>query len=171
MNRIYSATLLASTMALLGLASCGGGASGSAATVAPSTRPILTTTLRTVNNGDFIQYNIAGTIFAGGVTSSVTGTASSAFSTNASPLDPSGLRQSTTTVSMTGTLTNGAQFTSNATTYVSQDAGGSLFLHGNSTGGWITAPASGFIPGLISPDCCACQPGEQLYPAKWRHHQ
>jgi len=52
---------------------------------------------------------------------------------------------------MTGTLTNGAPFTSNATTYVSQDAGGSLFLHGNSTGGWITTPASGFVPGLISP--------------------
>lgn len=134
---------------LFGLASCGGG--GTPAAVSPSTRPILTSTLRTVNNGDFIQYSISGTVSSGGVTSSLTGTASSVFSSNASPLDPSGMQQSTSTVSMTGTLTNGAPFSSNSTAYVSQDAIGTLYVHGKSAGGWITMPASGFITSLSSP--------------------
>jgi len=52
---------------------------------------------------------------------------------------------------MTGTLTSGAPFSSNATAYVSQDASGTLFMHGTSAGGWITTPASGFITSLSSP--------------------
>jgi hypothetical protein len=52
---------------------------------------------------------------------------------------------------MTGTLTNGAPFSSNATAYVSQDATGTFFLYGKSAGGWITIPVSGFITSLSSP--------------------
>jgi len=52
---------------------------------------------------------------------------------------------------MTGTFTNGAPFSSNSAAYVSQGATGTLFLHGNSAGGWVTAPASGFVTSLTSP--------------------
>jgi len=48
-------------------------------------------------------------------------------------------------------LPNGAAITSNGSEYFSQTGSGSKNTYGNSTAGWITSPASGFVPTIISP--------------------
>jgi len=138
------------TIVTLGLlAGCGGSGGGSAA--APSARPVASNTLRTFVSGDRIQYSLAGSISAGGVTSPITGTASYAITTNASPVDPTGTTRSVAVLAIAGTLPNRASVTSNGSEYFSQTVTGTKNTYGNSTAGWITTPASGFVPTLVSP--------------------
>ena len=131
------------------LAGCGGGG-GSAATP-PSARPIASNTLRTFVSGDRIQYSLAGSISAGGVTAHITGTASYTITTNASPVDPTGATRSVAVLAIAGTLPNGASVTSNGSEYFSQTATGTKNTYGNSAAGWIATPTSGFVPTLVSP--------------------
>jgi len=132
------------------LAGCGGGGGGGTV-VTPTTRAIITNTLRTFLSGDRIQYSVTGTIAAAGVVSAFTGTGSYSTAINASPLDPTGVNRSQSTFSLSGTLTNGATFTSTSNGYFSQTASGTMNSYGDSISGWITAPVAGFVPDVISP--------------------
>ncbi|MDX8405917.1 MAG: hypothetical protein R8K50_07175 [Mariprofundus sp.] len=130
------------------IAGCGGGGGGA---VAPTTRAIVTNTLRTFLSGDNIQYSATGTVTAAGVTTTFTGTGSYSITTNASPLDLTGVKRSQDTFSFSGTLSNGATFTSTSNGYFSQTATGTMNTYGDSVSGWITVPAAGFVPGVKSP--------------------
>jgi len=135
---------------ILLLGGCGGSSSGTVVTP-PTVRPIATNTLRTFASGDSIQYSLAGNVSAGGVTASVTGTASYTITLNASPADPTGTVRSVAVLALAGRLPNGTPVTSNGSEYFSQTISGTKNTYGNSTSGWITVPASGFVPTLISP--------------------
>jgi len=146
MRRLEIAGMITGVLLLAG---CGGGSGGSAAT--PSVRPIATNTLRTFISGDRIQYSLAGNISSGGVSAPISGTASYAITTNASPVDPTGVTRSIAVLAIAGTLPNGATVTSNGSEYFSQTGSGAKNTYGNSAAGWITLPASGFVPTIISP--------------------
>ena len=132
------------------LGGCGGGGGGTTA-VAPTARPIVTSTLRTFANGDNIQYTMTGSVTTGGVNFALTGSATFSISTNSSPLDPTGTARSVNTTALTGTFSNGTPFASNELTYYSQDATGNFNTYGDSTPGWITIPATGFVTDIKSP--------------------
>ena len=137
-------------MIILGLlAGCGGSGGGVAAS--PSVRLIVSNTLRTFISGDRIQYSLSGSISSGGVTAAISGTTSYAITTNASPVDPTGATRSVAVLAIAGTLPNGATVTSNVSEYFSQSSTGTKNTYGASAAGWITVPASGFVPTLISP--------------------
>jgi len=137
-------------MIMLGLlAGCGG--SGGSVAASPSVRLIVSNTLRTFISGDRIQYSLSGSISSGGVTAPITGTASYTITTNASPADPTGVTRSIAVLAIAGALPNGASVTSNGSEYFSQTASGTKNTYGTSAAGWITQPASGFVPTIISP--------------------
>jgi len=133
---------------ILLLAGCGG---SGGITVPPTARTIVTNTLRTFTNGDSIQYSLAGSVNAGGVTASVIGTASYTITLNSSPPDPTGTVRSVAVLAITGVLPNGTPVTSNGSEYFRQSPTGTKNTYGNSVSGWITVPASGFVPTIISP--------------------
>jgi len=139
-----------SAMITLGLLAGCGGSSGSIAS-SPSVRLIASNTLRTFMSGNRIQYSLSGSISSGGMTAPIAGTASYAITTNASPVDPAGVTRSIAVLAIAGTLPNGAAVTSSGSEYFSQTGSGTKNTYGTSTAGWITAPASGFVPTIISP--------------------
>jgi len=143
--------LIGVMITLVGLLAGCGGSSGGGSAVSPSVRPIASNTLRTFVSGDRIQYSLTGSISSGGVTAPITGTASYAITTNASPIDPTGATRSVAILVIAGVLSNGATVTSSGSEYFSQAAGGSKNTYGTSAAGWITTPVSGFVPSLISP--------------------
>jgi len=150
--KMKTAIFLGLMVNILLLTGCAGNSGGGASTPAtPTVRPIITNTLRTFVNGDNIQYSMTGTVFTGGVNLTLTGTASYAITTNASPLDPTNTVRSVATLAMNGTYSNGTPFSSNGLTYFSQDAYGSINKYGDSMSLWITSPASGFITSFKSP--------------------
>ncbi len=136
-------------LGILLLNGCAG--DGSSGVVNPTTRAIATNHLRFFTNGDNIQYSMTGSVTTSGATLSLTGTATFSITTNASPLDPTGVTRSVNTIAMTGTFSNGTNFSSNGSTYYSQNAVGNYVVYGDSTSLWITSPSSGFVTSLRSP--------------------
>jgi len=120
-------------------------------TVTPTTRPIVSNTLRTFTNGDNIQYSMTGSVTTGGVNLTLTGTATSSFTANSSPFDPTGVTRSVKSLTMSGTFSDGTPFVSNGSSFYSQDATGNFNIYGDSIGFWITTPATGFVTGVKSP--------------------
>ena len=137
--------LLVST-ALYGCAGSSGGG-GSTTTPAPIARSMPTNVIRTMLNGDNIQYAVTGNVNG----TALTGTATSTVTPNSSPVDPNGNKQTVGTTTINATLSTGATVTSTTNSYISQDASGTIFTHGDSASGWITNPATGFITSMISP--------------------
>lgn len=135
-------------MALI-ISGCGGGGWGGAS--APTARPIVTNTLRTFANGDSIQYTVSGTVSTGGTTLTMNGSGSFTVTTNASPLDPRGSKHSIVTTAINATFNNGTPFATTSQYYFSQTASGTMNVYGDPVSGWITTPASGFVPSTISP--------------------
>jgi len=147
MKKVNIVGIIFSVLLLTG---CGGGSGGSGV-VAPTTRAIVTNNLRVFTNGDNIQYSMTGSVTTGGVNFPLTGTATYSITTNSSPLDPTGIARSVNTIAMTGTFSDGTPFSSNSSTYYSQDATGNYNIYGDSTSLWVTSPVSGFVTGLRSP--------------------
>jgi len=131
------------------LTSCGSG--GSSGVVTPSTRVIITNSLRKFAKGDNIQYNMNGTITTARTNLTLSGTGVFSIAANASPLDPIGIIRSVKSIILNGVLSNGKVFSSNTKSYYSQDLSGNFNLYGDSTSLWITSPVSGFVTNLKSP--------------------
>ncbi len=106
-----------------------------------------TNVIRTVLNGDRIQYTVTGSVNG----TVLSGTASSTITINGSPADPNGNKQTLGTSTINATLSTGAVITSTSNAYLSQDATGTLFKHGDSVSGWITTPTKGFVTAMPSP--------------------
>ncbi|MDX8413971.1 MAG: hypothetical protein R8J85_07775 [Mariprofundales bacterium] len=137
--------MLAASVSLSGCGSSGGG--NAPAAVAPVARSMPTNIIRTSLNGDHLQYSLSGIVN----TTSLSGTATSTITLNASPLDPNGKKQTLETTTINATLANGTPVTSTTNSYTSQDATGTIFEHGDSTSGWVTIPNSGMITSMVSP--------------------
>jgi len=138
------------------LPACSGGGSGTVAAASNTppavSRLIQSNTLRAFVHGDQIQYTLTGNIIsAGGVATTLTGTASYVIATHASPMDPTGVIRSTSELSIAWVLANGTPISSIGTDYFSQTATGTKNVYGTLASGWITTPASGFVTTLLSP--------------------
>jgi len=142
-----------SIMVLALLSGCGGGSGGGSAVpqASPTTRPIITHTLRTFQNGDFILYNLTGRITVGGVVSSVLAGTGKLTYTLQSPADPLGNTHSSETY-VPNITSNGVPLAASTTVnYFDQLANGTFRFWGDNSSQWITSPIDGNVTRFLSP--------------------
>ncbi len=140
-----------SIMLLTLLSGCGGSSgSSSVPQVSPTTRTIITNTLRTFQNGDFISSNVTGTSTLGAVSSVLAGTVKFTYTLN-SPADPLGNTHASETIMPILTSNGVPQAASPTVNYFDQLANGTFRFWGDRLSRWITSPIAGNVTRLFSP--------------------
>jgi len=134
---------------VIGLTGCGG-SNGGGSLPAATTRAITTNVLRIFTTGDFIKYNVTGTSTSAGVVSTISGTATLAY-TATSPADPLGNTHSTETYTPS-LMKNGVPFVAAPSVrYYDQTASGTFRKWSDLSSAWIVSPVSGNVVRFRSP--------------------